>query len=78
MFQALLQDSLEGPGSGKGGLDQKTAAAVDEGIALHLSGGLPDSLGRRKRWVYMDVPDIRHCGRVHGADVGFLHLLVLY
>ena len=42
MFQALLQDRLKGPGSGKGGLDQDAAATVDEGIALQLPGGLPD------------------------------------
>ena len=70
MFQAVFQNCLEGTGAGKGGLDQKAAAAVEEGIAFHLPGGLPDTLGGWKRRVHMDVPDIRHCGRVCGADIG--------
>ena len=65
MFQALLQDSLEGPGSGKGCLDQDAAAAVKEGIPLQLLGRRLDSFSRRELWVYMDVSDIGHRGRVY-------------
>ena len=69
MFQTILQHFLEGSGTGERGLDQEPAAAVDEGIAVHLPRHIPDALGRRERGVDFDGMDIRHRVRIYGTDV---------
>lgn len=64
MFQAVLQNNLEGPCTGKGGLDQELASAVEERVAVPLPGHVPEPLGGREFRVHMDILDIRH--RVQG------------
>lgn len=65
MFQAVLQDRLKGPCADERGLDQDAATAVEERISVHLEGRCPNALGGRQSRVYLDVPDVRHRGRVY-------------